>query len=142
MLWFDELYVSHADYQWHVVDAAAARIRLLICVGTSLAVGVTSFLQSAAADAQAPVFLVDPGERPREAASVDGARAGQGRGAPARGVRAPHENRLAGNQPADERHFQESIGRMPAKSLWGRGQQESPLLTVPANPYRQYDRHR
>ena len=67
VLWFDELYVSHADYQWHVVDAAAARIRLLICVGTSLAVGVTSFLQSAAADAGAPVFLVDPGERPRDA---------------------------------------------------------------------------
>ena len=38
----------------------------MICVGTSLAVGVTSFLQSAAADAQAPIFLVDPGERPRE----------------------------------------------------------------------------
>jgi NAD-dependent deacetylase len=67
VLWFDELYVSHADYQWHVVDAAAARIRLLICVGTSLAVGATSFLQSAAADAEAPVFLIDPGERPREA---------------------------------------------------------------------------
>ena len=55
VLWFDELYVSHADYQWHVVDAAASRIRLLICVGTSLAVGVTSFLQSAAADADATV---------------------------------------------------------------------------------------
>ncbi|MDQ3213585.1 MAG: RNA polymerase subunit sigma [Acidobacteriota bacterium] len=67
VLWFDELYVSHADYQWHVVDAAAARIRLLICVGTSLAVGVTSFLQSAAADARAPAFLVDPGERPQDA---------------------------------------------------------------------------
>ncbi len=67
VLWFDELYVSHADYQWHVVHAGAARIGLLICVGTSLAVGVTSFLQSAAADAGAPVFLVDPGERPRDA---------------------------------------------------------------------------
>ncbi len=67
VLWFDELYVSHADYQWHVVDAAAPRIGLLICVGTSLAVGVTSFLQSAAADAAAPVFLVDPGERPSDA---------------------------------------------------------------------------
>jgi NAD-dependent SIR2 family protein deacetylase len=67
VLWFDELYVSHADYQWHVVDAAAARIRLLICVGTSLSVDVTSFLQSAAADAQAPAFLVDPGERPQDA---------------------------------------------------------------------------
>jgi NAD-dependent SIR2 family protein deacetylase len=67
VLWFDELYVSHADYQWHFVDAAAPRIGLLVCVGTSLAVGVTSFLQSAAADAGAPVFLVDPGERPRDA---------------------------------------------------------------------------
>jgi len=67
VLWFDELYVSHADYQWHVLDAAAGRITLLICVGTSLAVGVTSFLQSAAAAAGAPVFLIDPGERPRDA---------------------------------------------------------------------------
>ena len=67
VLWFDELYVSHADYQWHVVHAAAPRIQLLICIGTSLAVGVTSFLQSAAAGAAAPVFLVDPGERPRDA---------------------------------------------------------------------------
>jgi len=67
VLWFDELYVSHADYQWHVVDAAAGRITLLICIGTSLAVGVTSFLQSAAAAARAPVFLIDPGERPRDA---------------------------------------------------------------------------
>ncbi len=67
VLWFDELYVSHADYEWHVVDAAASRIGLLICVGTSLAVGVTSFLQSAAAAAAAPIILVDPGERPRDA---------------------------------------------------------------------------
>jgi hypothetical protein len=49
------------------VDAAAERLRLLLCVGTSLAVGVTSFLQSAAARAGAPVFLVDPGDRPSEA---------------------------------------------------------------------------
>jgi NAD-dependent deacetylase len=67
VLWFDELYVSHAEYDWHVVHAAAARIQLLLCVGTSLAVGVTSFLQSAAAGAGAPVFLVDPGERPADA---------------------------------------------------------------------------
>ena len=67
VLWFDEYYTSHADYQWHFVDASAARLRLLLCVGTSLAVGVTSFLQSAAARSGAPVFLVDPGERPREA---------------------------------------------------------------------------
>lgn len=67
VLWFDELYVSHADYEWHVVHAAAPRIGLLICVGTSLAVGVTSFLQSAAAAARAPIYLVDPGERPADA---------------------------------------------------------------------------
>jgi NAD-dependent deacetylase len=67
VLWFDEYYTSHADYQWHFVEAAARRLRLLVCVGTSLAVGVTSFLQSAAAGADAPVFLVDPGERPRDA---------------------------------------------------------------------------
>jgi NAD-dependent deacetylase len=69
VLWFDEYYTSHADYQWHVVERAANRVRLLLCVGTSLAVGVTSFLQAAAAGAGAPVFLIDPGERPRDALS-------------------------------------------------------------------------
>ena len=67
VLWFDELYTSHADYQWHVVERAAGRLRLLVSVGTSLAVGVTSFLQSAAAESGAPVFLVDPGGRPPDA---------------------------------------------------------------------------
>ncbi len=60
-------YTSHADYGWHVVDAAAARLRLLISVGTSLSVGVTSFLQSAASRSRAPVFLIDPGARPADA---------------------------------------------------------------------------
>ena len=69
MLWFDELYVSHADYRWHVVEPAASRMTLLLCIGTSLAVGVTSFLQSAARETGAPVFLVDPGERPADARS-------------------------------------------------------------------------
>jgi NAD-dependent deacetylase len=67
VLWFDEYYTSHAEYEWHVIDAAASRIRLLICVGTSLAVGVTSFLQSAASASHAPVFLIDPGVRPADA---------------------------------------------------------------------------
>ena len=69
VLWFDELYVSHADYRWHVVEPAASRMTLLLCIGTSLAVGVTSFLQSAARETGAPVFLVDPGERPADARS-------------------------------------------------------------------------
>lgn len=67
VLWFDELYTSHADYQWHVVEAAALRMDALLCVGTSLAVGVTSFLQSAATRCGAPAFLIDPGERPGDA---------------------------------------------------------------------------
>ena len=67
VLWFDEYYTGHADYQWHYVDAAATRMRLLLCVGTSLAVGVTTFLQSSAAASGIPVLLVDPGDRPRDA---------------------------------------------------------------------------
>ena len=63
VLWFDEYYTSHADYGWHVVDAAAPRLRLLIAIGTSLSVGVTSFLQSAASQSRAPVFLIDPAAR-------------------------------------------------------------------------------
>jgi NAD-dependent SIR2 family protein deacetylase len=66
-LWIYELYTSHADYQWHVVVDAMSRIGLLVCVGTSLAVGVTAALQSAAAEANAPLFLIDPGERPADA---------------------------------------------------------------------------
>jgi NAD-dependent deacetylase len=66
VLWFDESYTSHADYQWHVVDAAATRVGVLLCVGTSLAVGVTAFLQHAAVRVGSPLFLVDPGRRPAE----------------------------------------------------------------------------
>lgn len=68
VLWFDELYDSHPDYEWRRTMEAAHRMRLLLCVGTSLSVGVTDFLQSAASSRGAPAFLLDPGARPPAAA--------------------------------------------------------------------------
>ena len=70
VLWFDEYYTGHADYQWHILDAAADRMRLLVCLGTSLAVGVTAFLQSTAARNAAPMFLVEPGRAPEDASTA------------------------------------------------------------------------
>lgn len=69
VLWFDELYDSHADYEWPRVMGAAQRMHLLMCVGTSLSVGVTDFLQSTAVARDVPVFLLDPGPRPEAAAA-------------------------------------------------------------------------
>ncbi|MEM7588361.1 MAG: Sir2 family NAD-dependent protein deacetylase, partial [Acidobacteriota bacterium] len=48
VLWFDEYYTSHEDYQWHRVQSAASRMNLVLFVGTSFAVGVTDmFVQQA-----------------------------------------------------------------------------------------------
>jgi NAD-dependent deacetylase len=62
VLWFDELYTSHADYHWSRVVEACNSMRLVLTVGTSLSVGVTDFVQTAAYLARAPMFIVDPGE--------------------------------------------------------------------------------
>ena len=60
VLWFDEVYDGHADYQWERVQRAAMAADLVLFVGTSLAVGVTELFLQAAAHRGKPVILVDP----------------------------------------------------------------------------------
>ena len=60
VLWFDESYDSHADYQWDRVCAAAADADLFIFVGTSFSVGVTELLVESALSRNKPVFSIDP----------------------------------------------------------------------------------
>jgi NAD-dependent deacetylase len=66
VLWFDELYISHADYQWQRVQEAMEQCELLLFVGTSLSVGVTDHMLSRAMARRVPIFNIDPGglERP------------------------------------------------------------------------------
>ena len=60
VLWFDEIYASHADYGWDRVLDAVGRMRLALCVGTSFSVGVTDLVSSAARNAGLPLFAVEP----------------------------------------------------------------------------------
>jgi NAD-dependent deacetylase len=64
VLWFDEYYQSHRDYQWARVLAAAEQAELVVFAGTSLSVGVTDLVLSAARERGAPVFSIDPAARP------------------------------------------------------------------------------
>jgi NAD-dependent deacetylase len=61
VLWFDELYASHDDYQWERVTDAVRRMRLVLLVGTSLSVGVTDVVVKTARRGGLPLFLVEPG---------------------------------------------------------------------------------
>ncbi len=60
VLWFDEYYQSHRDYQWSRVLEAAERAALVLFVGTSFSVGVTDLILSAAVERGAPVYSIDP----------------------------------------------------------------------------------
>jgi NAD-dependent deacetylase len=61
VLWFDERYIDHADYQWTRVRRGADTATLVIFVGTSFAVGITEYVLEAALERHAPVFSIDPG---------------------------------------------------------------------------------
>jgi NAD-dependent deacetylase len=63
VLWFDELYTSHHDYRWPDVQAACARVRAVLAIGTSFSVGVTDFVRTAVAANRGVLFVVDPGAR-------------------------------------------------------------------------------
>jgi NAD-dependent deacetylase len=60
VLWFDEYYQSHEDYQWNRVMEAVADCELLLFVGTSFSVGVTDHALSEARGRGVPVFNLDP----------------------------------------------------------------------------------
>lgn len=61
VLWFDEHYHDHADYQLDRAIEASDSAGLFLFIGTSFAVGVTDILLQAAALRGAPVVSVDPG---------------------------------------------------------------------------------
>jgi len=60
VLWFDEYYDSHRDYQWPRVLEAAASAEAVLFVGTSFSVGVTDLILHAALERDAPVLSIDP----------------------------------------------------------------------------------
>lgn len=60
VLWFDEFYADHDDYQWPRVQAAAASMKLLLFVGTSFAVGVTELFLQASRSVGCPTFSINP----------------------------------------------------------------------------------
>ncbi len=61
VLWFDELYHGHDDFQWPRVQAAAGAMSLALFVGTSFAVGVTDMFVQQALLSRVPIYSVDPG---------------------------------------------------------------------------------
>lgn len=64
ILWFDEYYTGHEDYQFPRVKRAAERdAELVIFVGTSFSVGVTDLVLSGARFRGVPVFNIDPTPR-------------------------------------------------------------------------------
>lgn len=60
VLWFDEFYQGHRDYQIDHVLGAAKRAAVVIFVGTSFAVGVTDMILESALARNAAVFSIDP----------------------------------------------------------------------------------
>ena len=60
VLWFDEYYSSHDDYQFDRVIGASELCEVIVFVGTSFSVGVTELLLRAGLVRQTPMFSVDP----------------------------------------------------------------------------------
>ncbi len=60
VLWFDEFYADHEDYQWLRVQETIRTMDVVLFVGTSFSVGVTdAFLQTALMRG-IPAFSIDP----------------------------------------------------------------------------------
>lgn len=77
VLWFDEYYSEHRDYQWDRVQEAAETMNLALFVGTSFAVGVTELFLQAALFNRVPALSIDPSgaEPPHPGVTVVQARA-------------------------------------------------------------------
>lgn len=66
ILWFDEYYSEHEDYQYERVVVAAHTARVVLFAGTSFAVGATELVLDAALARGCPAFTIDPcGQTPR-----------------------------------------------------------------------------
>lgn len=64
ILWFDEVYTGHEDYKFHTVERSAEKdARLVVFIGTSFSVGVTSLVLDGARMRGIPVFNIDPTPR-------------------------------------------------------------------------------
>ena len=61
VLWFDEFYDEHRDYQWERVVDAAQTMDACLFVGTSFSVGVTDLFLRGALMSGRPVLAIDPG---------------------------------------------------------------------------------
>ena len=70
VLWFDETYDEHADYQIHRVVDAAEGAELVLFAGTSFSVGITDLLLDVARRNGAAAFAVDPAPPPRPTPGV------------------------------------------------------------------------
>lgn len=64
VLWFDEVYADHDDFQWDRVREAAETMDCLLSVGTSFSVGVTELFLQSALFRGVPVFSLDPAAGP------------------------------------------------------------------------------
>lgn len=60
VLWFDEMYNDHQDYQWSRVQQAAIDMHMVLFVGTSFAVGVTEVFLQHGLMLRLPVLSIDP----------------------------------------------------------------------------------
>jgi NAD-dependent deacetylase len=63
VLWFDEYYDSHVDYEWQRAVEFMRDPGCALVAGTSFSVGITSFLEDCVSSTGAPLFVVDPSER-------------------------------------------------------------------------------
>lgn len=71
ILWFDERYDRHVDYQIGRVLRAAKLAKLVLFVGTSFAVGVTDMIMQRALQRGVSMFSIDPsGRSPHERVTV------------------------------------------------------------------------
>ena len=62
VLWFDEFYGDHQDYQWDRLLLAAAEATTIVFVGTSFSVGVTDVILQSGLATGAAMLSIDPGE--------------------------------------------------------------------------------
>ena len=61
VLWFDEFYDEHRDYQWERVAEAARTMDLCLFVGTSFSVGVTDLFLRGGLMSGCALLAIDPG---------------------------------------------------------------------------------
>jgi NAD-dependent deacetylase len=61
VLWFDEFYGDHEDYQWNRLLLAAAEATTIVFVGTSFSVGVTDVILQSGLATGASMLSIDPG---------------------------------------------------------------------------------